>query len=207
MKMTAVKALKAGFTMIELLVVIVILGMLSGLVSYGVIKVVKGAEKTKREAAAEVVKSAIGNYYGAHQEYPYDADEVGSADSITYGAVDNNRVDRGNTSVFMMLCGRDSGGARKSGRSSFLPDTSMFDIYQGGAKVDKLDNVLANGSVSESDVIGFTIKMEKTGAADFRALSGAAAFAPVQITFDLNTMHYKVHVPDEKDFRNVIQLR
>ncbi len=200
------RTMKAGFTMVELLVVIVILGLLSGLVSYGVIKVIKGAEKTKREAAAEVVKTAIGNYYGALQGYPC-SDDVGDDEKLIYGAVEDMRVKTGNAAVFMELCGRDLSGARKSGRSSYLPDTSMFDIYQGGGKVDKLDNVLARGSISENDVIGFVITMEKTSASKFRELSGARAFAPLKITFTFDPMHHTVHAADEKDFTNVIPLR
>ncbi len=200
------RTLKSGFTMVELLVVIVILGLLSGLVSYGVIKVVKGAERTKREAAAEVVKTAIGNYYGALEEYPC-GDDVGDGDKVIFGEVENMRVKKGNAKIFMELCGRDSGGARKSGRSSYLPDTSMFDIYQGGGKVDKLDNVLARGSISDTDVIGFVITMEKTSAAKYKELSGARAFAPLKITFTFDPMHHTVHPADEKDFTNVILLR
>ncbi len=197
---------RAGFTMVELLVVIVILGLLSGLVSYGVVKIVKGSEKTKRQATAEVVKAAIGSYYAAHDEYPC-GDDTGNGYSITFGEVENNRSKRGNAKIIMELCGRDSGGARKSGRSSYLPDTSMLEVYLGGSKVDKLDNVLANGSISDDDVVGFTITMEKTGASKFRDISGARVFAPIQITFDFENMHCSVSVPDEKDFRNVIQLR
>lgn len=194
---------KAGFTMIELMVVIVILVTLVSLGAIGVTQVLKGTERTKRTAFAETVKSAIMAYKNENNEYPT---PDSNAAVVTYGSVDSNKTKEGNAEVMMALLGRDSGGKRDAAKRAYITDSSMLYICKGDRRVTKLDTALAGGGVSSSDMIGFRIIMNKTKNSRYAKMSKAAAFAPIQITFDYDLDHYTVSIPGEGDFSKVIRL-
>lgn len=200
-------AAKQGFTLIELMVVVVILATLVGLGAIGVAKTLRGAENTKRTSFARTMTSAIAAYKNETGDYPVPSD--GNPDNknvLTYGTVDsNNSIDQGNAEVVMLLLGRDESGARQSNKRAYITDSSMLYICQG-RRVTKLDDALAKGGISASDMIGFPITMAKTTNNRKKSLSKARAFAPLKITFDFDLDDYKVTVAGEGDFNNVVKL-
>ena len=105
----------------------------------------------------------------------------------------------------MLLLGRDSSGKRDTSKRAYLTDSSFLYICKN-KRVSKLDDVLAKGGVSSSDMIGFPLVMNQTKKGTWRALSGAKAFAPVKITFDFDLDHYTVSVPNTGSFSEVIKL-
>ena len=194
---------RRGFTLIELLVVIVILASLVGLGSFAVVRTLRSAEETKRESFAKTLNSAIMAYKNEHGEYPLTTSTSDAA--YTVGSVSNNAPKEGNAEVFMLLLGRDASGKRDSSKRAYLTDSSF--LYNcKNKRVSKLDEVLANGSISSSDMIGFPIVMNQTKTAAYKALSGSKAFAPVKITFDFDLDHYSVSVPNSGNFNQVIRL-
>ena len=200
-------AAKQGFTLIELMVVVVILATLVGLGAIGVSKTMRGADNTKRTSFARVVTSAIAAYKNEMGEYPVPAS--GNPDSknvLTFGTVNNsNAIQEGNAGVIMLLLGRDESGSRNAEARAYIADSSMLYICQG-RRVSKLDDVLAKGGISSSDMIGFPITMAKTSNSNKKSLSKARAFAPIKITFDFDLDDYKVTVAGEGDFNNVVKL-
>lgn len=197
---------KAGFTMIELMVVIVILVTLAGLGAIGVTQVMKGAERTKRTAFAETMKSAIMAYKNENGAYP-SPESTGLNPVVTYGTVTNaNKVDNSNVEVIMEILGRDENGRRNQEKRAYITDTSTLYVCKNGTRVTKLDTLLANGSLSSSDMIGFRIIMNKTNLANYAGMSKSTAFAPIRITFDYELDHYTVEVPGENDFAKVVRL-
>lgn len=197
---------KAGFTMIELMVVIVILVTLVSLGAIGVTQVMKGAERTKRTAFAETVKSAIMAYKNENGEYPIPDGSINST-GIIYGSVtQSNKTENSNVEVIMELLGRDSGGNRNSEKRAYITDTSALYICKGDRRIMKLDTALANGGISSNDMIGFRVVMNKTNLSNYSKLSRATAFAPIRITIDLDLDHYQVDVPGENNFNQVIQI-
>lgn len=198
---------KCGFTLIELMVVIVILATLVGLGAIGVSKTLRGAENTKRTAFARVVTAAIAAYKNETGEYPVPASgNPDNKNTLTYGTVNSsNAIDEGNAEVIMLLLGREANGARNSEKRAYIDDSSMLYICKG-KRVSKLDDALAKGSISPSDMIGFPVTMAKTTNSRKKSMSKAKAFAPIKITFDFDLDDYKVSVAGEGDFNNVVEL-
>lgn len=197
---------RAGFTLIELMVVVVILATLVGLGVIGVTRVIKGAEKTKRNACVEIVESAIMAYKNEHGAYPLPEAYSSDVSSATFGSVNNNRPKEGNAEIVMLLLGRDANGKRDDAKRAYITDSSMFYVCKGGRRVTKLDDALTGGGVSASDMIGFLVTMNKTGVSKYKRLSQARAFAPIKITYDFDLDHVSVTSPHEGSFAEVIQL-
>ena len=61
---------KSGFTIIELLVVLVIIGLLAGLMSVGYIKIQASSRDAKRKADIVSLVSLLEKYYDKNGEYP-----------------------------------------------------------------------------------------------------------------------------------------
>lgn len=198
---------KAGFTMIELMVVIVILVTLVSLGAIGVTQVMKGAERTKRTAFAETVKSAIMAYKNEHGEYPMFGDASDRSGVVTYGSVSKSgKTENSNVEVMMALLGRDSGGKRNPEKRAYITDSSALYICKGDKRMMKLDTALANGSISTNDMIGFRIVMNKTKLSNYTNLSRAVTLAPIRITFDVELDYHQVDIPGENTFNQVLQL-
>ena len=198
--------LKQGFTLIELMVVVVILATLVGLGAIGVSRTLSGAESTKRASFARVVHSAIAAYKNETGEYPIPAGNANSDNVLTFGTVNSgNSAKDANAEVIMLLLGRTANGARDDAKRAYITDSSMLYVCQG-KRVSKLDDVLARGSIGSSDMIGFPITMTKTSNNRHKAMSKARAFAPIKISFDFDLDDYKVSVAGEGDFNSVIKL-
>ena len=197
---------RGGFTLVELMVVVVILAALVGLGSLAVVQVLRGSENTKREAFARTVHSAIMAYKNENGEWPLPTSVSSSATSVTYGTVNaSNSIDQGNAAVLMLLFGRNANGRRDDTLRAYLTDSSALYVCRG-TSVQLLDDALAGGSISGNDMIGFLVTMRKTSDSQYRRLSQSRAFAPVRITFDFELDHYKVEVPSDSDFPNVVRL-
>ncbi len=196
---------KAGFTLIEMLVVIVILTTLVGLGAMGVSRTLKGAERTKRNAYAQTVQSAIAAYKAENNAFPMGNSASSGYATLAFGLVDNRKIDTPNVEVMMELLGRDSSGKRVEGARAYLTDTSILYVCEG-KRVSRLNDALDRGSISSKAAIGFPLTMNKTGNSTFKKLSNARAFAPIQISFDLELDDSSVSIPGEGDFTQVIEL-
>jgi len=200
-------ACRAGFTLIELMVVVAILATLVGLGAIGVAKTLKGAEATKRTATAKTLKSAIMAYKAEQGEYPLPEGFSSNDATATFGTVTNgNAPSVGNAEIFMRLCGRDNTGHRDDNKRAYVTDTSALSVCKNGRHISKLDAALAGSGVSKDDMIGFVITMNKTSYAKYSRLSQSRAFAPVRISYDFDLDHYEVSIPGENDFDKVIRL-
>ena len=67
---------EAGFSLVELMVVISIIGLLAGIVGYNVVKYQKKAANTKAEADLQKINGAIKMYYMEEKKYPDSLDEL-----------------------------------------------------------------------------------------------------------------------------------
>lgn len=194
---------RSGFTLVELLVVIAILGVLVGLVLMTATRMLRGSDSAERNAAADIVKSAIAAYQNENNgEWPIDLSGLGSnTTQITYGTVNNsNRVGQSNAEFLMPLFRCNANGKR------YIEDPSMFYVCDGNSAPRKLEEVLDGGSISANDMIGFPIDMRETRESKYDALSGSQAFAPIRITIDFDTNNVMVTVPSDGDFRNVLRI-
>ena len=59
-----------GFTIIELLVAMAILGLLIAIMIPGIAVVRRGARNTARRASLQAIQATIEDYYGTHRKYP-----------------------------------------------------------------------------------------------------------------------------------------
>lgn len=199
---------RAGFTLVELLVVIAILGVLVGLVSVAAVRMLRGSDSAERNAASDIVESAIAAYRNENNEWPIDLSGLGSnTTQITYGTVNNsNRVGQSNAEFLMPLFGCNANGKRDTSMRAYIEDPSMFYVCDGNSAPRKLEEVLDGGSISANDMIGFPIDMRETRESKYDALSGSQAFAPIRITIDFDTNNVMVTVPSDGDFRNVLRI-
>lgn len=198
---------RSGFTLVELLVVIAILGVLVGLVYMAADRMLRGSDSAERNAAADIVKSAIAAYRNENKgDWPIDISGLGSdTKEITYGTVNNsNRVGQSNVEFLMPLFGCNENGKRTM--RAYIEDPSMFYVCDGNSAPRKLEEVLDGGSISANDMIGFPITMRETRESKYDALSGSQAFAPIRITIDFDTNNVMVTVPSDGDFRNVLRI-
>lgn len=197
---------RKGFTLVELMVVIVILASLVALGSIAVVQVLRGSENTKRTAFAKTIHSAIMAYKNENGEWPIPDATSYNNSTVTYGTVNSsNRADKGNAEVIMLLYGRDANGRRDETMRAYITDSSALYVVRGNS-MQLLDDALASGGVSANDMIGFPITMRKTNVSQYRNLSQAQAFAPIQISFDFDLDHYSVSVPTDMDFGKVVRL-
>ena len=197
---------RKGFTLVELMVVIVILASLVALGSIAVVQVLRGSENTKRTAFAKTIHSAIMAYKNENGEWPIPDATSYNNSTVTYGTVNSsNRADKGNAEVIMLLYGRDANGRRDETMRAYITESSALYVVRGNS-MQLLDDALASGGVSANDMIGFPITMRKTNVAQYRNLSQAQAFAPIQISFDFDLDHYSVSVPTDMDFGKVVRL-
>ena len=107
--------MKRGFTIVELLVVIAVIGILGGIVTSATVGAIKNARGSRRDAMRVALEQAISTYYAQEGKWP-DAIErkVGSMDTDTY-TFNASECDE----IFRQVVGKGFG---KSGRKSVLVD-------------------------------------------------------------------------------------
>lgn len=199
---------RTGFTLVELLVVIAILGVLVGLVSVAAVRMLRGSDSAERNAASDIVESAIAAYRNENNEWPIDFTGISSdTTAITYGTVNNsNRVGQSNAAFLMPLFGCNENGTRDTTMRAYIEDPSMFYVCDGNSAPRKLEEALSDGSISANDMIGFPLTMRETRESKYEALSGNQAFAPIRIKIDFDTNNVMVTVPSDGDFGNVLRI-
>lgn len=67
---------RKGFTLVELMVVIVIIGLLAGIVAVNVVGMDEEAKKSKAKAECEAIYSAIGIYKLENGDYPEQLEQL-----------------------------------------------------------------------------------------------------------------------------------
>ncbi len=201
--------MKKGFTLIEMMVVIVILAALVGLGALGVGKALRTAEGTQRESFAPVVESAIAAYRAEVGEYPFpDGTTIGINDTtLEFGIAKGGSAESpANGPVMMKLLGRNASGQRQDGKRAYITDSSDLYVYTNG-RVQKLDEKLASGGLSASCQIGFRVRMNETKASAFKKYSDRFAFAPVRIVFDVDLDRVNVTVPGPSNYNQILEIR
>ena len=199
---------RSGFTLVELLVVIAILGVLVGLVSIAAVRMLRGSDNAERNAAANIVKSAIAAYKNENNnEWPIDFNLGYDTTEISFGTVNNNnKVGQSNVEFLMPLFGCNANGRRDTSMRAYIEDPSMFYVCDGNSAPRKLEEALSDGNISANDMIGFPITMRETRESRYDELSGNQAFAPIRITIDFDTLHVDVSVPSDGDFGSVMSI-
>lgn len=204
--MKLLKCARKGFTMLELLVVVALIGVLASLTTLAVSKLTRGAKEANASAVCAQLKAAMEAYKSDNNEYPFPSSS-GDDETLSVGTVSSNRAATSNVYTIMRLCGRNESGKRDTSLGkAYFEDLSGLYVYQGGRKVYKLLDVLDSGSISSGDMIGFKVRMGKSKA--FDDLSERDAFAPIKISIDFTRGGYlSVSSPTENDFASVIELR
>ena len=113
--------MKRGFTIVELLVVIAVIGILGGIVTSATVGAIKNARGNRRDAMRVALEQAIATYYAQEGKWP-DAIESkirSGLDEDTY-TFSPSECDE----IFRQVVGKGFG---KSGRKSVLVDaTALF---------------------------------------------------------------------------------
>ena len=76
----AVGSVKRGFTLVEMLVVIALIGMLATLVVKNVVPALQGSSETIAEAGCGVIKDAVASYQLKHKKLPTSLDQLCEGD-------------------------------------------------------------------------------------------------------------------------------
>ena len=76
----AVESMKRGFTLVEMLVVIALIGMLATLVVKNVVPALQGSSETIAEAGCGVLKDAVASYQLKHKKLPSSLDQLCEGD-------------------------------------------------------------------------------------------------------------------------------
>lgn len=74
--------MRAGFSLIEIMIVIVIIGMLAGTVTLSTKHYVNKARYNRAKSDIRVIQTAIENYYAEHARYPSTAEGLGVVDGL-----------------------------------------------------------------------------------------------------------------------------
>ncbi len=138
---------RGGFTIIEMLVVIVIIGILASFVAVGVNHAINSARASATDATLKAIAGACGTYYTQWGDYPpTDLQEIGGR-----GVNDTNN---GVEALVACLSSRRGGGIKYSAEGETLSNTdadkasaNVTDWYFGDTElreyVDAFGNVIA----------------------------------------------------------------
>jgi len=84
--------MKRGFTIVELLMVIGIIGVLSGIITTAASSAVKNARGRRASALCKLVEAGINNYHAQKGEWPETPPAAGTNSESVNGVEDPNRV-------------------------------------------------------------------------------------------------------------------
>lgn len=108
-------SLRKGFTLLELLIIIVILGVLSALISGNFITSLKKGRDARRKADLELVQKSLEMYYEDKREYP---------DSVAFGG---QMTDSESGKVYMQKIPEDPSG--KNYQYCVSDSNSKYQLY------------------------------------------------------------------------------
>ena len=124
---------KNGFTLLELLVVIVIIGILATLIASGATFAVRSARQKRCELSCSVLRTAIARYHTEYNEWPGGDPPTGDPDHD--GDVEKTFKGAENKDVFGML--RLGSPDNRKG-VQFFDETAFFTEAPGGGEARKL---------------------------------------------------------------------
>jgi len=123
-----------GFTLIELIVVIVVIGILAGITIVGLSRYQQDTRDARRTSSATVIAGALEKYYDANGEYPgcttLDAEPAALTNNILTGITEGSLVapNADNAEVNSLKCTEETGALTINGEDFFE--------YQGDGSTD-----------------------------------------------------------------------
>ncbi|NCU30886.1 prepilin-type N-terminal cleavage/methylation domain-containing protein [Candidatus Saccharibacteria bacterium] len=97
--MVSLKKNQSGFTIVELLIVIVIIGILAGLVMSTFVGVQQKARNSERQTDINTISGQLEAYYAKNSGYPALADISGTSAGDTFRAANEIRLGDGNKAL------------------------------------------------------------------------------------------------------------
>jgi general secretion pathway protein G len=135
----AASVLRAGFTIVELCIVVAIIGLLASLGTISYLSIVEKARVVKAIGDLRAISLAVDDYWITHQEYPPNLAAVHEDD----------RLDPwGRPYSYLPIAGA-KGKVRKD--KNLHPINSGYDLYSKGA--DGASNLALTAKASRDDVI------------------------------------------------------
>ncbi|MCA9368916.1 MAG: type II secretion system protein [Pseudomonadales bacterium] len=150
-----------GFTLVELLIVIVIIGLLSAIGLSSFISSQKKGRDARRKADLSAIQSALELYYNDFDAYP--ADFGAKIDGCDGSACDWNGLWQKNGTTYMVQIPSDPGG----GSYAYDSDGSSYILYA------RLENIHDNDVSQCATGVGFY------NTASFTCISGGCNYAVV----------------------------
>jgi len=136
---------KKGFTIIELLVVVAIIGIVSGIIVASVSGSKAKGRDAKRIADISVIQLALERYYDEKHYYPVDLSSSGNDDLSDYDSSVPTKDSSGNNYLYQALNSDNTATCSSSCQS-----------YHLGATLELANGILDDGTVDEDNNIGFT---------------------------------------------------
>ena len=134
----------AGFTLVEILVVITIVGLLAGLGFPAINGAIQAGKKAEVAAMAESIKTAVNAYYAEYSSYPSNS---GFTDTSFLSTISTTNTNAGNTRGIAFL-----EVPPKFTNSSGLVTPAGF--YKGGARSNFSINIDTNGTGQVTNKVG-----------------------------------------------------
>lgn len=79
---TATKAIARGFTLLEVMIVLVIIGVLGGIVTYNLVGAAEKAKIDATKTSLKTIAGAMGMYYSTYNAYPVDIDMLAANNPV-----------------------------------------------------------------------------------------------------------------------------
>ncbi len=130
---------RAGFTLVELAIVMVILGLLAALGAYGYLSIINKARNVKAIGDLRAISAAVTNYWMIHQAYP---DNLAAVN-------EDGRLDPWGRPYDYLPIAAAKGKYRKD--KNLHPINADYDLYSAGA--DGKTTLPLTAGVSRDDVI------------------------------------------------------
>ena len=139
-----------GFTLIEILVAISIIGIIFGVIISSVTIIQKNSRDAKRRSDLRNIQSTLQQYYSDQQFYPSSID-LGAAASITSGT--GNPVPPASAKTYMSIVPKDPSSGNNYCYRAYVDNSAAATCNNGATKCQYyvLCSQLENGSAGDVD--------------------------------------------------------